>query len=265
MLQSCIRLFLTALFVWTGTGTVSFAIKPLTVDIKPFCEGFVMARSDGMIIWTDIDGNAVDSIRLDMDIAGIDVSEGALVAVSPDCTIMSVERSGKFSQKCSGMTVSNSARVVGVAISRDNILILTDSGTILSTKDFDDFSSLDFNSIYSGYYDEVQFCAVAASDNYFYIAGVYRNGMPAVFTSATGKVWSERTLSYTENRENLELEQQPLGLAYDRYMDRFVMACTDGYVFYMPGCSHCNSIERKSYRDIGAVGFNEGRCLFVNN
>ena len=87
--------------------------------------------------------------------------------------------------------------------------------------------------------------------------------MPAVFTSTAGNIWSERSLTYTDRAETLSLEQQPLSMAYDSRMDRFVLACTDGYLFYMPGCSHCNSLEHKALSDISAVGFNDGRCLWA--
>ena len=259
------KLFLAALLLLLGPVSGSFAFTPVTVDIKPYRDGFVIARTDGLLLWTDIDGNADDSVNLKMELAGIDVLEGKVMAVSPDCRVLSVERGGRSRRLCRSQIKTKADKVVGIACSRDNSLILTESGVILSTSDFETFTALDFNLTYTGYYDEVQFCAISASDNFFYIAGSFWNGMPAVFTSATGKVWSERTLTYVDGGENLELEQQPLRLAYDRRMDRFVMSCTDGYLFYMPGCSHCNSIERKSMQDIIAVGFNDGRCFIIEN
>jgi hypothetical protein len=256
------RLFLTTILLWLGTASFSYAISPLTVDIKPFGDGFVMARQDGMLIWTDIDGAGIDSIRLKIDIAGIEVSGDMILAVSPDCCIMRVERNGKSRQLCRSQIKNNIDHVVGIASTKDNTLVLTEYGVILSTTDFDTFTALDFNGTYTFYYEETRFCSISASDNSYFIAGTYRNGMPAVYTSATGKIWSERTLGYTEGGESLQLEQQPLRLTYDRRNDRFVMACTDGYLFYMPGCSHCNAIERKSMQDITAVAFNSGYCLF---
>ena len=236
------RLFLTTL-LWLGTVSGSFAIKPVTVDIKPYSDGFVTARADGMLTWTDTDGNATDSVRLKMELAGIDVREDKVLAVSKDCKVMSVERGGKSRQLCRSQIKAD--RVVGIACSSGNSLILTENGMILSTTDFRTFTSMNFNLTYSGYYDPVRFCAICASDNSFCIAGTYYDGMPAVFTSALGNIWSERSLTYTEGGQTLQLELQPLRLAYDSHMDRFVMHCTDGYIFYMPGCSHCNSLTRE--------------------
>ena len=259
------KLFLATLSVWLGTVSASFALSPVIVDIKPFADGFVMARADGMLIWTDIAGNVSDSVKTGTDIAGIDVREDRVLAVSPDCRIMSVSRDGNIRQLCRSRINNGTDIVVGIACAKDNTLILTEGGVLLSTVDFDSFTSMDFNGTYTPYYDETRFCAISASDNFYYIAGTYHDGLPAVFTSATGRIWSERTLSYTQERETLHLEHQPLGLAYDSLQDRFVMACTDGYLFYMPGCSHCNTIERKSMRDINAVAFNGGRFLVIEN
>lgn len=261
--QLYLKLFPTILLMWWGTVFSLFAARPQVVDIKPYNDGFVIASADGMLYWTDIEGVHLDSVNIKTDIAGIEVVEGSVLAVSPDCSIRSVERSGRNRLLFRGRSKIKNylGRAVGIACTKDNTLILTDNGMILSTADYKSVSVFDFNSTYTAYYDEVQFRAICASENFCYIAGIYNTGMPAVFTSATGNVWSERTLNYTEGRENLQLEQQPLGLAYDSRMDRFVLACTDGYLFYMPGCSHCNSIERKSMVDITAVGFNSGRCI----
>lgn len=254
------RQFLITVMMWLGTASFCYALKPVTVDIKPFADGYVTARADGMLTWTDMDGNPRDSVRLKMEIAGIEVKEGRVIAVSPDCRVLSVERDGRSRQLCRSQMKQNGDRVTGIACTKDKALILTETGVILSTQDFDTFTALDFNGTYYLYYQQTMFRSISASDNSFCIAGTFPDGMPAVFTSATGKIWSERSLTYTEGGQTMQLEQQPLKLAYDRRGDRFVMACTDGFLFYMPGCSHCNSMEHKSMRDIVAVAFNDGHC-----
>jgi len=255
------KLFPTIIMLWWGTAFSLYATSPQIVDAKPYDNGFVIASSDGMLYWTDIDGHSIDSVKLKTDIVGIDVREGSVLAVTPDCSILSVDRDGKSRRMCRSQHKNKADRVVGIACSKDKTLILTEGGVILSTVDFDSFSVMDFNGTYSQYYDYTQFCAISASDNFFYVAGTYSNGMPAVFTSATGNIWNERTLTYTDKGETLSLEYQPLSMAYDARMDRFVLGCTDGYLFYMPGCSHCNSIESRTHADITAVAFNSGYCL----
>lgn len=256
-----LKVSLTIVMLWSAT--LSYIHAATVADIKPFRDGFVIAYSDGLLCFADMEGVTLDSVGLKTEIAGIDVRQDYVLAVSPDCMVLKVERSGRSNRLCRSQMRNSADRVVGIACSNDRTLILTAGGRILSTVDFEDFTTLDFNSTYSSYYDYTRFCAICASDNFFYIAGTYPSGMPAVFTSATGNIWSERTLSYTEGSRTMELELQPLCLAYDSRMDRFVLGCSEGYLFYMPGCSHCNGIERKSMEDIWALGYNSG--LFLAN
>ena len=237
-----LRLLPVTLVLLLAVASGSFA-RNADIDSKPFTGGMVTARTDGMITWSDAGGNALDSVRLKIDIAGIDVRDDRVLAVSADGTVMSVERGGRSRRLCRSRISGGHDRVVGIASTLNNTLILTRGGVIMSTVDFDTFTTLDFNGTYYSYYQETLFCSISASDNSFCIAGTYPDGMPAVFTSATGKIWSERSLTYTQGGETYMLEQQPVRLSYDRSHDRFVMLCSDGWVFYMPGCSHCNSLE----------------------
>lgn len=257
------RVSLTVVLLWSATLSFIHAAQPQVADIKPFGEGFVIAYSDGKLCFTDIEGTPTDSVRLKTDIAGIEVRDGHVLTVSPDCMVLKVERSGKNRRLCNRQIVNNADRVVGISCSGQKIFILTAGGTILSTDDeCRSFTSLDFNGTYFLYYEYTRFSAVCASDNAVFIAGTYDDGTPAVYTSTAGNIWSERTLTYTESGQTLSLVHRPLSMAYDARMDRFVLGCTDGYVFYIPGCSHCNSIERKSTDDIKALAFNSGYSIF---
>ena len=256
------KLFPGIIMLWWGTAFSLYAASPQIVDAKPYDDGFVIASSDGMLYWTDIDGVHLDSVNMKTEIAGIEVTDGSVLAVSPDCMILKVERNGKSRRLCRRQITNDAEKVVGIACSGKKTFILTVYGTILTTDDnCKSFTAFDFNGTYFLYYEQTRFSAICASDNSIFIAGTYDNGMPAVFTSAAGNVWSERTLTYTDRGETLSLEHQPLSMAYDVSMGRFVLGCTDGYLFYMPGCSHCNSLEKKADNDICAVAFNNS-CYF---
>ena len=254
------RLFLTILLLWSGAVFSFFSAQAETVDIKPYDDGFVIARSDGMLFFTDIEGTAADSIKIRSEIAGIAVSGSDVLAVAPDGRVTSVERDGKSRILCRSLNVSGSME--GIACFDGKVFILSSQGILMSTSDWRSFTTFDFNSTYSGYYEYVRFTSICASDNVIFLAGVFDDGMPAVFTSAAGNIWSERILYYNEGRNVLMLEQQPLGLGYDPRTDVFVLACTDGCLFFMPGCSNCNYIERKAMHDLNAVAFNSGRLIF---
>ena len=190
------RLFPAIFLMWWGTVFSLFAATPQIIDAKPFDDGFVLASAHGMLYWTDIDGNPTDSVRVKTDIAGIEVRDGYVLTVSPDCMVMKVERNGKSRRLCSRQIANNADKVVGIACLGNKIFILTAYGTILSTdNDCQECVSQDFNGTYFLYYDQTRFRAICASGNSFFIAGIHDDGSPAVYTSTAGNIWSERTLT----------------------------------------------------------------------
>ena len=118
-----LKLFPLVLMMWWGTVFSLSAAMPKVVDIKPYNDGFVKACGDGMIYWTDIDGVHIDSVKIKTDIAGIEVVEGSILAVSPNCMVMKVERNGKSSRLCRRQINGNSDKVVGVACSEGKMYV----------------------------------------------------------------------------------------------------------------------------------------------
>jgi len=228
--------------------------------IRPSGDGFVIAYADGTLCFTDIEGTPTDSLKLKRDIECIEVTAEGVIAVSTDRHVTLAQSDGKSRTLCRNLPGNGS--VAGIANYNGTIYILSVYGTLLSTADWNSFRTFDFNSTYSGYYEFVTFSDICASDNAIFIAGSYDSGIPAVFTSAQGNIWSERGLTYTEGPQTLGLDLEPVALAYDALADRFVMACTGGCLFFMPGCSHCNSIEQVQAQDLQAVAFNRGQRLF---
>jgi hypothetical protein len=256
-----LKLFLTITLMWWGTA-FTLAAPPRIVDIKPYEQGFVMASATGMLYWTDPDGNPTDSVNIKTPVAGIEVRDSHILAVSPECMILKVERNGKSRRLCNRQIGNDTEKVVGIACIGNTIFVLTAYGTILSSSnECKEFTAMDFNGTYSLYYEQTRFTCICASGNSIFIAGTHDDGSPAVYTSTAGNIWSERTLTYTESGQTQALDKQPLCLAYDARMDRFVLGCTNGYLFYLPGCSHCNAIEKKADSDIRAVAFNSGYPL----
>lgn len=137
--------------------------------------------------------------------------------------------------------------------------VVTDKGEIASTKDGITWKTLDFNANYAGYYPHVDFSCICMSGLNILAAGTYEDGRPCVFFSTRGTVWSERSLSYKINGQTYELEAAPIGAAYDKELDRYVLECEDGIYFVLPNCSHCNSIGFKMTEDISRLSFNRKR------
>ena len=121
---------------------------------------------------------------------------------------------------------------------------VTDAGEILRSADGSDWTVLDFNAEYAGYYPRMDFRAVAAGGGSVMVAGLDPDGHLAVFTSSRGTVWSARSLEYREGGELQQLDVTPSSLSYDPLRDSFFLCGSRGTLFEMPGCSHCNRLTR---------------------
>lgn len=121
---------------------------------------------------------------------------------------------------------------------------VTDAGEILRSPDGSAWTVFDFNANYAGYYPRMRFLAVAAGGGSVMVAGLDPEGRLAVYTSSRGTVWSERSLEYTEAGERRVLDVAPVSLSYDPVRDSFFLCGTQGTLFEMPGCSHCNRLTR---------------------
>ena len=123
---------------------------------------------------------------------------------------------------------------------------LTDAGEIFWSRNGKSWETIDFNEAYRGYYRPVRLVGIAAGNGSVAVVGTYENtGAPAMFVSSRGNVWTERGLTYSQGEELFELTEAPLAVRADLERDEFVITCTDGVLFFVPPCSHCN---RKEYR-----------------
>lgn len=121
---------------------------------------------------------------------------------------------------------------------------VTDKGEILRSADGLDWTVLDFNAEYAGFYPQMDFRAVAAGGGSVMVAGLDSEGHLAVYISSRGTVWSARSLEYREEGELKVLDVTPCSLSYDSLRDSFFLCGTGGTLFEMPGCSHCNRLTR---------------------
>jgi len=124
---------------------------------------------------------------------------------------------------------------------------LNSEGVIYTTRDGGKtWVTVDFNKDYKGYYREVTLTCVCTSGKSICVAGVYDDGRPVSFFSTRGSVWNERELTYKHNGEMLQLWAHPKSARYEADVDRFVLDCEEGVLFFLPNCSHCNSIGFKN-------------------
>lgn len=119
-----------------------------------------------------------------------------------------------------------------------------ESVILVSRDDGATWTTVSFNEAYEGYYKPLTIKAVAAGNRTMAIAGTDSDGRPAMYFSFDGSVWSPRELSYTDHGRTMYLEDSPLDMEYDEESDRMILHCEGGTTFYVPNCSHCNSISK---------------------
>lgn len=134
--------------------------------------------------------------------------------------------------------------VIGTASNGYASFVLTNKGEIAWSRDSVEWTVVDFNETYRGYYEPVRFVGIAAGKADVAVVGVYeRTGAPAMFISSRGNVWTERRLVYQQGDELFELTETPLSIRADLARDEYVITCTDDVLFFVPPCSHCNRME----------------------
>ena len=120
------------------------------------------------------------------------------------------------------------------------VCALSDEGEFIFSSDGQSWEYLDFNREYEGYYPELRPVCVAAGAASYALVGSGPDGRPLLFLSSTGTVWNPRELTASE----YALDESVNRLVYDPWGDRMVLLCSGGTVFYVPGCSHCNSFKK---------------------
>lgn len=164
--------------------------------------------------------------------------KGLLVTINQDLSVFPASTKAK-------------GRFIGITSLPNECFALTDRGELLRSRDGASWTMFDFNSYYKGFYPEIRFSTIQSSGNQIIAAGTKPDGSPAAFMSNTGGVWSERILVYqaSDGRESM-LDAKPVSSAYDAYRDRFVLGCSGGVIFTIPGCSHCNRLYQVADDDV---------------
>lgn len=136
-----------------------------------------------------------------------------------------------------------------VALSAGNSVCygITDHGEIFHSSDMVNWEIFDFNDFYAGYYEPCRWTTIVVTDQQVAVAGSSESGKPVLFFSSEGRVWTNRSLDYTDPHGLPGyLAETPNAIIYDVAKDRFLLACNGGTVMVIPSCSHCNELHNLS-------------------
>jgi hypothetical protein len=155
-----------------------------------------------------------------------------------------------------------------VSLSTDNAVCygVTDQGEVIHSTDGTNWTVLDFNELYKGYYKPCRFTRVLVTDNRIAVAGKHDDGTPALLFSSQGNVWTERILNYTDDQGTPAfLGNIPYDLLYNPSEDQFLLCCSKGKVMIIPTCSHCNKLYEYTTTDLKGIAGNKNTLMIAGD
>ena len=208
-----------------------------------------VALSDGRFIaageclaWLDAEGNVQRIKPLEKPLTDLVACGNRLYALDTDgIELIEMDLGGRV---LSRRTLSVQGRLRGLAADGNILWAVTDAGEILHGNKASGWRVLDFNAQYKGYYPRMDFRAIAIGGGSMMVAGFRPDGKTVAYTSARGTVWNERSLDYTERGLPCAFSADVTGLNHDADQDRFYLLGSGGLQLALPGCSHCNSLQK---------------------
>ena len=221
----------------------------------------LVAAADGLIAVYDgealreipVDGDAVSlAVFRDRLVAGLNAESGSKLMILSDLDdppqILSLDVKG---------------HLAALSASLQSCFGVTSEGEIVRTSDLENWSILDFNAQYQGYYPRVSFTDIETGLENLAVTGITDTGAPAMFISSQGSVWSYRELSYSASQGSFYLEEEPLSLIYDYLADQYLLLCRGGVIFSVPACAHCNKYRKINANEINSLAFTYQGDFFV--
>jgi hypothetical protein len=133
--------------------------------------------------------------------------------------------------------------IVSVSANGADCYGATDRGEIIHSSDGVNWDIFDFNQNYAGFYKSCRFTKVLVTENQVALIGKQEDDLPVLYFSGGGKVWTERSLVYTDHQGLTSyLEDAPNDIYDDPLQDRFFLVCDKGKIMTIPSCSHCNEL-----------------------
>jgi hypothetical protein len=211
----------------------------------------IVAGDNGTILYSS-DGKIFSSAEsgTDKNINGITVKNG-LIAAGTDNGIILVSLNGK---SWSSVHTAVKGNIVSLSANDSFFFGISDKGEIIRSDDGLNWDVKDYNKEYSGYNKSCVFKKILTTKNRIVIIGAHEDGSPSVIFSTLGNVWTERSLFYNDDQGMIRyLTSKPNDIAYDPARDQFILACDNGELFSLPGCTKCNAYARVSNNNLTGI------------
>jgi len=224
-------------------------------------EILISVGNHGTILYSK-DGDHFHKIEsgTDKNIYGIAFKNGLLMAGSENGEILSSKDGLVWKSLPSGAKGS----ILSLSANNSFFIGITDKGEILKSTDGTNWEIKDYNKEYAGYNKYSKFKKVLATQNSIVIIGTHDDGSPSILFSSLGNVWAERLPVYHDDEEIIQyLAQAPNGIAYDPDRDQYILACDNGGLFILPGCTKCNKLLKISDKILNTLLYIDDNLYIV--
>lgn len=171
---------------------------------------------------------------------------------------------GTDAGKFKSIQLNLKGNIVSLSANTTDCYGVTDMGEIIHTIEGMNWSVFDFNKTYEGFYKASQFTKVLVTENQISIIGIQNDGLPVLFYSSRGTVWTQRNLVYTdEGGVSSVLTDIPNDIYYDVTQDQFILICNHGKAMTIPNCSHCNKLFELSSENLLGIAGDENSLIVV--
>ncbi len=126
-------------------------------------------------------------------------------------------------------------------------LALSSDGKLYRREEGKEWSTIDFNEDYKGYYPACRFTALAATEADFVAAAQAEDGLPYVFRTVRGGVWDMVNLTGgTALSGYVRASGKVNEVLYDNVTKQVFLLCDNGELVTLPDCPKCVRIGRVS-------------------
>lgn len=241
----------------SGSGSYNYNCA-VTVD-----DLLIVAGDNGTIMYASNDLRFTKAESgTDFNIHSMSVKSGLLIAGADKGSIL-ISKNGKTWSMLQTQVAGN---IISVAANDSFFIGISDKGEILKSADGMNWQVTDYNKVYKGYNKYCNFTKIIASKSSIAIIGTYEDGSPSIIFSSLGNVWTERLLIYDDEKGITRyLESKPNDVTYDQDRDQFILACDNGVLFSLPGCTKCNTYAKISSHDLYAIFYGDNYLVVTGD
>lgn len=247
-----------------GEITQSDSISGHKLNCLLLIDKSLIAAGDKGAIWRSTESGAFKKINTETEsnINSLVLFNGKVIAAADHGELIIGSVNGSFET----IQLDLKGDIVSISANATDCYGVTDQGEIIQSKDGNNWNVLDFNKAYKGFYKACQFTKVLAIEKQISIIGKQDDGLPVMFYSNRGTVWTQRDLTYSDEHGASTLLNDSLSdLFYDEASDQFLLITSHGKLMTIPSCSHCNKLYEVGSVNLKSITGNENTLIVVGD